>query len=84
VKGIKLGITCEWCWRLKVEPRSLLYRVLVVRYCEVGGSIANRGGCGSVWWNNLNSIRGGAGVGVDRWFDDNLTCVVVGWSNLEE
>ena len=26
---------------------------------------------GLVWWNNLNSIRGGAGLGVGRWFDDN-------------
>jgi len=39
---------------------------------EEGRCITDGGGDGSVWWNNLCNIRGMDGVGVGRWFDDNL------------
>jgi len=51
---------------------SLWYRVLVARYGEVGGCLAEEGRANSVWWNNLINIKSGAGVGVGWWFDDHL------------
>jgi len=62
----------NWCWWMKVESRSLWYKVLVARYGEVGGSTAEGESFNSVWWNNLITIRQGIGVGVGRWIDDNI------------
>jgi len=57
---------------MRVENRSLWYRVLVVRYGEVGGCVAEEGKVNYVLWNNLIGIKSGVGGGVGRWFDDNL------------
>jgi len=52
---------------MRVETRS----------CEIWrGRSADEGSFNSAWWNNLISIRDGAGVGVGRWFDDNVGRVV--------
>jgi len=57
---------------MRVENKSLWYRVLAGRYGEVGGIIVEDGQFNSVWWNNLINIKNGAGVGGGRWFDDNV------------
>lgn len=48
------------------------YKVLVVRYGELGGCLMDRGRLNSIWWNNLISFKEGVGVGVGRWFEDNI------------
>jgi hypothetical protein len=48
----------------------------VYGFIKEGGCISNGGRGDSIWWNNLNIIRVGGGVGVGRWFDDNLWCKV--------
>jgi len=63
-----------------MENRSLWYKVLMARYGEVGGSIAEGGRFNSVWWNNLITMRRGTGVEVGRWIDDNI-CRDVGDGN---
>ena len=57
---------------MRVENKSLWYRVLASRYREVGGIIVEEGQFNSVWWNNLINIKNGAGVGSGRWFDANV------------
>jgi len=72
IREFILALLGKWCWRMRVENRSLWYRVLADRYREVGGIIAEEGQFNSVWWNNLINIKNGAGVGGVRWFDDNV------------
>ena len=69
IREFNLALLGKWCWRMRVENRSLWYRVLAGRYGEVGGIIAEDGRFNSVWWNNLINIKNGAGVGGVRWFD---------------
>jgi len=74
IREFNLALLGKWCWRMRVENRSLWYSVLSARYGEVGGTIAEEGRFNSVWWNNLINVKNGAGVGSGSWFDDN-----VGW-----
>jgi hypothetical protein len=76
IREFNLVLLSKWCWRLKIENRSLWYRTLVARYREIGWCIADGGKSSSVWWNNLNNIMSGAVVGVGHWFDDNVRCEV--------
>lgn len=55
-----------------MENRSLWYKVLLARYGEVGGSIAEGGRFNSVWWNNLINIRRGSGVGIGRCYEARI------------
>jgi len=71
IREFNLALLGKWCWRMRVENRSLWYRVLAGRYGEVGGVIVEDGQFNSVWWNNLINIKNGAGGG-ERWFDDNV------------
>jgi len=57
---------------MRVENKSLWYRVLASRYGEVGGIIAKEGQFNSVWRNNLINIKNRVGVGSGRWFDANV------------
>jgi len=57
---------------MRIENRSLWYRVLSAIYGEVGGKIAEEGRFNSVWWNNLTNVKNGAAVGGGRWFGDNV------------
>jgi len=72
IREFNLALLGKWCWRMRVENRSLWYSVLSARYGEVGGTIAEEGRFNSVWWNNLINVRNGAGVGGESWFDDNV------------
>jgi len=53
------------------DKEGLWYRVLKVRYGEVGGDCKREGGNISSWWRMLSRVREGVGEGVRRWFDDN-------------
>lgn len=57
LRKFNFSLLDKWCWRMKVENRSFWYKVLVARYGEVVGSIAEGGRFNSVWWNNLINIR---------------------------
>ncbi|XP_024636485.1 uncharacterized protein [Medicago truncatula] len=72
IQEFNLALLGKWCWRMRVENRSLWYRVLFARYGEVGGKIAEHGRFNSVWWNNLINVKNGDGVGGGSWFDDNV------------
>jgi len=72
IREFKLALLGKWCWRMRVENMSLWFRVLLDRYGEVGGKVAEEGRFNSVWWNNLINVKNGAGVGGGRWFDDNV------------
>ena len=72
IREFNLALLAKWCWRMRVENRSLWYRVLASRYGEVGGIITEEGQFNSVWWNNLINIKNGAGVGGSRWLDTNV------------
>jgi len=72
IREFNLALLGKWCWRMRVENRSLWYRVLTGRYGEVGGIIVEEGQFNSIWWNNLININNGVGVGGGWWFDDNV------------
>lgn len=54
------------------ERESFWYKVLCVRYGEVGGRLHFGGGGGSVWWKNLNNVREGVGMLEVGWLLDNI------------
>jgi hypothetical protein len=63
----------KWCWRLLVEKIGLWYRVLVARYGEEGGRVADGGRRGSTWWREISQIRDEVSEGVERgWFTDGV------------
>jgi len=63
IQEFNLALFGKWCWRMRVENRSLWYRVLSARYGEVGGTTVEEGRFSSVWSNNLINVKNGAGVG---------------------
>jgi len=66
-----MALLDKWCWILKEERHSLWHRVLSSRYGEKGGNIREDAEGGSIWLNNLTSIKNGVGTGVGIWIDDN-------------
>jgi len=66
IQEFNLALLGKWCWRMRVENRSLWYRVLAGRYGDIRGIIAEEGRFNSIWWNNLINIKNGAGVGFGR------------------
>ena len=72
IREFNLALLGKWCWRMRVENRSLWYRVLSAKYGEVGSKIVEEGRFNSVWWNSLINVKNGAGGGGGRWFDDNV------------
>jgi len=57
IQEFNLALLGKWCWQMRVENKSLWYRVLAARYREVGGKIAEEGQFNSIWWNNLINIK---------------------------
>ena len=53
---------------MRVDNRSLWYKVLTARYGEVGGIniTVEEWRFNSVWWNNLINIKNGVDVGGGR------------------
>jgi len=43
-----------------------------------GRRLKEGGNDSSIWWRMLSGIRGGVGMGVESWFDDNVRRVVGG------
>jgi hypothetical protein len=66
----------KWCWRMLVDKDGLWYRVLKARYGEVGGRLQEGGRHSSRWWRMICNVREGSGLGVGRWFDDNIRRVI--------
>lgn len=73
-----LSLLGKWCWRMLGEKDRLWYRVLRARYGEEGGRLKEGGRESSLWWRMICGIRNGVGLGVGRWFDDNIRRVVGG------
>ncbi|MCI58641.1 cysteine-rich receptor-like protein kinase, partial [Trifolium medium] len=48
------------------------YRVLVARYGEMAGRLADGGRSGSVWWREVAKIRDGENVFGGGWFADSI------------
>lgn len=44
LKEFYVGLLGKWCWRMLLDRGGLWYRVLFVRYSEVGGGIVLPGG----------------------------------------
>ena len=69
-----------------LNKEGLWYRVLKARYREAGRLQEGGRDC-SMWWRMVSSIRGGVGVGVGSWFEDNVRRAVGGggtthvWTN---
>jgi len=74
--AFNLSLLGKRCWRMLLDKEGLWYRVLKVRYGEVGRRLQEGGRSGSSWWNNLCHIRSGVGEGVDNRFDENTRRVV--------
>ena len=70
IREFNLALLGKWCLRMRVEKSSLWYKVLVARYWEAGGIIAEEGKFKSVWWNNLILIKNASGgiFGLMTWF----------------
>jgi len=52
IREFNLALLGKWCWCMRVENRSVWYRVLAGRYGKVGCIIVEDGQFNSVWWNN--------------------------------
>lgn len=50
-------------------------------YVWGGGAVEGTGRDSSLWWMMVSVIRGGAGMGVGSWFDENMRRVVGGGGN---
>ena len=59
-----------------MDKEGLWYRVLMDQYGEVGGQIREGYKHALVWWNMICRVREGVGMGVGRWFDENVRMVV--------
>lgn len=54
IREFNLALLGKWCWRMRVENRSLWYTFLAARCGEVGGIIAEEGQFNSVWWKKMS------------------------------
>jgi len=76
-----ISLLGKWCWRMLGENDRLWYRAIKVRYRKEGGRLKEGGRQSSLWWRMMCCIRNGVGLGVGRWFEDNVHRVVGGGSN---
>jgi len=67
---------------MRVDKEGLWYRVLKARYGEEWGRLKEGDRHGSLWWRTMCNIRGGTGMGVGIWFDDNTHQVVGDGRNI--
>ncbi|MCI12202.1 putative non-LTR retroelement reverse transcriptase, partial [Trifolium medium] len=72
LREFNLALLGKWCWRLLVDREGLWYRVLAARYGVEGGRLRDGGRRGSLWWQEIASIREGGGEPGGRWFGDHV------------